>query len=132
MQQISMFLFDPQIAYWKKAPWSDSDQTCEVLALIPHDVLGPLERKNQRLNSVEWQEQQKVWSSYVRAISTAIPMLERSKDDINGWNRACHLLVMHRDKRQPIKMKFWKSEINSNLNTEVVDYLIASDVRKVV
>lgn len=122
MKQISMFSFDPQIADWKEAPWSDNEQTCEVLALIPPDVLGPFERKNQRLNSVEWREQQEMWSSFVKAISNAIPVLERPKDDVNGWSTACRLLVMCRNKRQPIKIKFWNREISSFLNTEIVEY----------
>lgn len=125
MKQISIFSFDPQTAAWKEAPWSDgSDHSCDVLALIPQDVLSPVERKIQRINSIEWREQQEVWSSFVYAISNAIPVQERPNNDVNGWNVACELLKASRDKKQPIKMRIWERETNRFLNTEIIDYLM--------
>lgn len=123
MQQINIFSFEPKIADWKEAPWS-TEHMCEVLALIPEDILSPIERKKYRPGSNEWNAQQNLWSTYVTAISTAIPYSARSKNDVNGWCAACDLLKVHRGNKQPVKLKIHERQKDNFLDTEIVEYLI--------
>lgn len=76
---------------------------CNVLAMIPEDVLSPvefgLENRNFWYGSVEEKVNRKKWNNY----TTAIWNNEFGRD----WGTACNLLDEYRVKKEPIKMRVY-------------------------
>lgn len=122
MQQLNIFYFDPKVADWKET--KSKEHTCEVLALIPKEILSPFERKKIRIGTDEWHYQQDLWSAYVTAIANGIPYTARSKNDINGWSAACALLEEHRGSKNSVKLKFNIRYKDMFFDSEIIEYLI--------
>jgi hypothetical protein len=121
MKQINIFAFDPELADWTAAPW-DSGQYCEVMAIVPDHITGPMERGRLKISSRSWMDQQHEWSFFVSAIAGAIPRDERSPGDVNGWGQAIDLMREKRESQEPVKMRIPERDMERFFLTEIVSY----------
>lgn len=118
MQQMTIFdafhQFDEAQASWQDV--MGAFDFCLVKAIIPKDVLSPLENPH-KLYSNEWGKINDVWGEYAFAVHRAV----------NSWGDACSLLKRHREEGTPCIMKLTRSKNGRDFRPEkVVEYLPVS------
>ena len=118
-QEHSKTAFHPDLADWQSVEYMPGLQQCEVMGLIPEDLLSPTEGKYTSLTPEKRQERVEIWAAYVRAISNAIPVI-----DIKAhWINACDRLSEARISQTPIRLKISDCMSERFVELEVIEYL---------
>lgn len=118
-QEHSKTTFHPDLADWQSVEYMPGLQQCEVIGLIPADLLSPTEGKYSSLTPEKRQERVEIWSTYVRAISNAIPKV----DIKTHWVNACERLSEARTSQTPIRLKISDCMSERFVEMEVIEYL---------
>ncbi len=118
-QEHSKTTFHPDLADWQSVEYMPGLQQCEVIGLIPADLLSPTEGKYSSLTPEKRQERVEIWSTYVRAISNAIP----KRDIKTHWINACERLSEARTSQTPIRLKISDCMSERFVEMEVIEYL---------
>ncbi|OES45251.1 hypothetical protein [Domibacillus iocasae] len=121
-------VFDETKANVKEKKWmgNDVEKYCIISAIIPEDVLSPIELGVQgeglKYGSPEYERRTARWSDYVLAIWNYEKWDNGRGFHGCSWETACKMLQEARDNKQPITMRVSLNSGYPFYPDQVVDY----------